>query len=103
MLCCRSKNSQKLCLCFQDFVYKNDNFRTAPGTDDDVATTSCILSFPCHLSFSFSELVKNKGKFTHTNFLAHLLKIMGDITKLHELSEQPTYKRRSQSLTTVQP
>ena len=83
--------SQKLCLFLQDFVYKNDIFRTAPGADDDVATTTCILGFPCHLSFLFPELVKNKWKFTHNNFLAPSLKIMGDITKLHELSEQPTY------------
>ena len=27
----------------------------------------------------------------HTNFLVHSLKIMGDIIKLHELSEHPTY------------
>ena len=75
---------------FKTLFIKMIFFRTAPGADDDVATTTCILGFPCHFSFIFPELVKNKWKFTHTNFLASSLKIMGDITKLHELSEQPT-------------
>ena len=49
------KKSQKLGLFLHDFVYKIDIFRTAPGTDNDVATATCILGFPCQLSFSFPE------------------------------------------------
>ena len=85
------QKSQKLCLLIQDSVEKSDNFRTAPGTDDDVATTTCILGFPVHLSFIFLNVFKNKWKLMHTKFLVHWVKIMRGITQLHELSEQPTY------------
>ena len=70
---------------------KSDIFRTAPGTDDDVATTTYIFVFYGHFSFSFLSTIKNKWKFTHTNFPVQGMKITRDITHLHELSEQPTY------------
>ena len=35
-------------------------FRTAPGTDDDVATTTSIFGFYGHFSFSFLSTIKNK-------------------------------------------
>ena len=33
----------------------------------------------------------NKWKLTQTNFQVNWMKIMRDITQLHELSEQPMY------------
>ena len=39
---------------------KKDIFRTAPGTDDDVAITTCIFSFYGHFSFFFLSTIQNK-------------------------------------------
>ena len=66
-------------------------FRTAPGTDDDVATATCIFGFTGHFSLIFLSTIKNKWKFTHTNFPVQCMKVKRVITQLHELSEQPTY------------
>ena len=55
-------------------------FRTAPGTDDG------------HFSFFFLSTIKKKWKFTNTKFPIQWMKIMRDMTQLHKLSEQPTYK-----------
>ena len=66
-------------------------FRTAPGADDDVAMTTCSFGFYGHFSFFFLSTIQNKWNLTHTNFPVQWVKIMRDITQLHELSEQPTY------------
>ena len=66
-------------------------FRTALGTNDDVATATCMFGFYAHFSFSFLSTIQNKLQFTHTNFSVQWMKIMIDITQLHKLSEQPTY------------
>ena len=70
---------------------KSDIFRTAPGTDDDVATATCMFGFCGQFSFIFLSTIQNKWKFTYTKFPVQWMKIMRDITQLHELSEQPTY------------
>ena len=85
-----SKQSE-IMFIYQRLRLKSDIFQTAPGTDDDVATTTGIFGFYGHFSFCFLSIIKNKWKFTHTNFLVQRMKITRDITQLHELSEQPTY------------
>ena len=50
-----------------------------------------LVSMVFFLSF-FKQNFRNKWKFTHTNFPVQWMKIMRDITLLHELSEQPTYQ-----------
>ena len=76
---------------FKASFKKSFIFRTAPGTDDDVTTTTCISGFCDHFSFFFLSAIQNEWKFTHTNFPVQRMKIMRDITQLHELSEQRTY------------
>ena len=71
---------------------KSDILRPAPGTDDDVATATCMFGFCGQFSFIFLSTIQNKWKFTYTKFPVQWMKIMRDITQLHELSEQPTYK-----------
>ena len=38
---------------FKTSFKKSDIFQTAPGTDDDVAMTTCIFGFYGHFSFFF--------------------------------------------------
>ena len=61
------------------------------GTDDDVAMTTCIFGFYGRFSFFLLSTIKNKWKFTYINFPVQWMKLMRDITQLHELSEQATY------------
>ena len=70
---------------------KRSIFQTAPGTDDDIAMTTCAFDFFGYFLFIFLTNIQNKKKFTHTNFPIHWMTIMRDITKLHKLSERPTY------------
>ena len=51
-----------------------------------------LVSTPTFLSFFYQQFY-HKLKLTHTNFQEKWMKIMRDITQLHELSEQPTYMR----------
>ena len=73
-------------------LLKSDTFQTAPGTDDDVAMSTCIFGFYGHFYFFFLSTIQNKCKLTHTNFRVQWMKIIRDNTQLHELSEQPTYR-----------
>ena len=86
MLCCRnitwrfhallvmSKQSEIMFISLR-LRLKSDIFRTAPGTDDDVATATCIFGFTGHFSLIFLSTIKNKWKFTHTNFPVQCMKV----------------------------